>query len=78
MYIKFLDVSENKAHIVEHEFKDLATIKQNDDLLYDISFNKDCTLVTHVYPEPEVIVFAPDNRHVVWFYETDFSEVHII
>ena len=78
MHIKILDVSEKKAHIVEHEFKDLVIVKQNDDLLYDLTFNKECTLSTHVYPEPEIMIFSPDNIHVVWFFETDFSEVHII
>lgn len=78
MHIKVLDVPEKVARKVEAVFKKEAIVRENEDLLYDISFTCECTMSTINYPDAEVIIYNEDNSKIIWFFDTDFSEVKIL
>ena len=77
MKIKIFDVIEKKATWVENLFKDQVLVKQNEDGLFNLSFDSECTLNTYVYPEPEVVIMNVDNSKMVWFFAHEFNELKI-
>ena len=78
MKIKIFDVDEKRATSSKNLFKEEVLVKQNENGLFNLSFDSECTLSTYVYPaNPEVIIMNRDNSKMVCFCAHEFNKIKI-